>query len=60
MKSRNKKIWTKTENDLLLEYYYSLSERALCDILPGRSPKEMQAQMHYVSRKNYKDYNESK
>ena len=54
----NKKEWTKQENDLLLEYYHTLSSDALTAILPGRSRSDMAAQAAYLERKN-KSFNRS-
>lgn len=47
-----KNTWSETENVLLQEYYYTLSEKALRDILPGRTRREMAAQVVYLTKKN--------
>lgn len=52
MKRATSKEWTEAENDLLLEYYYTMSERTLREILPGRTPKEIQKQVALLTRKN--------
>ena len=54
----NKKERSKPENDLLLEYYHTLSSDALTAILPGRSRSDMAAQAAYLERKN-KSFNRS-
>lgn len=52
MKRSSKKEWTESENNLLLEYYYTMSKNTLMDILPGRSAQDMQKQVAYLTRKN--------
>lgn len=52
MKRTNNKTWTDSENKLLLEYYYTMSEPILREILPGRSPQDMRRQVAYLTKRN--------
>jgi hypothetical protein len=53
MKRVSNKMWTTMENTLLKEYYYTMSEATLKQILPGRSLNEMQKQVAHLTRKNH-------
>ena len=52
MKRTSNKTWTEAENELLLEYYFTMSETTLRQILPGRSLNDMQRQVQYLTKRN--------
>lgn len=49
---KNYEKWTETENNLLLEYYYTLSLPELYKILPDRAWKDMLAQVGILTKAN--------
>ena len=54
MVKNQKKDWTDKENQLLAEYYFTLSKDAMLAILPGRSLVDMKLQVAKLDRKNIK------
>jgi len=52
MKKYSKEVWSETENELLVEYYYTLSLPELYKILPGRAWKDILAQVTTLTKAN--------
>ena len=52
MRKRTIEAWTERENELLLEYYYTMSRMYLDVIFPGRTRKEIVDQMSLLTRQN--------
>jgi hypothetical protein len=52
MKKYTKETWTAREDELLQEYYYTLSNEALLAILPGRGRRNILDRVSYLKRKN--------
>lgn len=52
MKRVHKVNWTETENKLLQEYYFTVSENTLRHIIPDKTLTEMQRQVAFLQRKN--------
>ncbi len=53
MKKFIKEPWSDAENELLRDYYYTLSEGELFKILPGRSLNEIAKQVLYLTKRNW-------
>lgn len=54
MKDKNKEAWTEAENNLLVEYYHTLTLTALLAIFPGRDRLGIDKQAAFLKRKNRK------
>lgn len=51
MKSR-KTPWTDGENNILLDYYYTINKHVLVTLLPNRSHREVRDQVFLLNRQN--------
>lgn len=52
MKKYFREPWSDAENDLLVEYYYTLSLPELYKVLPGRAWKDILAQVALLTKAN--------
>lgn len=52
MKKYLKEAWSEAENELLVDYYYTLSLPELYKILPGRAWKDILAQVTVLTKAN--------
>jgi hypothetical protein len=52
MKKINKESWDEAEDQLLLDYYHTMTFDTLTAVLPGRTRNDMSQRVSFLTRKN--------